>query len=231
MKSKSIYSIIHDNLRRALVLSLGSTAVVLVIFSYFSLRTVEENATHFLMKHAEGLAQAGVNAQNVGDVDKEISRFAETWKETQDLDVRIDISIDDKLIAHAGQLQPFKFLYTGVNKNVSLPSGQVLNAQVQIGLKELIIIRGLELLVFELFILLIYFSLVHRMKKTIAAITSPLEMRVSWLKDIASKLPDSSKTLPPFGTADVTEVDDLSNSIEVLLNEIVKHDKNKIISI
>lgn len=222
MKVKSIYSIIHDNLRRTLVLSLGSTAVVLAIFSYFSLRTVEEHATHFLMKHAEGLVQAGINAQNVGDVDKEISRFTEAWKETQDLDVRIDLYIDDKLIAHAGQLQPFKFLYTGVNKNVALPSGQMLVAQVQIGLKELVIIRGIELLVFELFILLVYFSLVHRMKKTIAAITSPLELRVAWLKDVATKLPESSKIAPPFDTANVVEVDDLSRSIELLLNEILK---------
>ncbi|MDD4976853.1 MAG: sensor histidine kinase [Bacteriovorax sp.] len=222
MKIKSIYSIIHDNLRKALLLSLGTTAVVLVIFSYYSLRAVEEHATHFLMKHAEGLAQAGINAQNVGDVDKEISRFAEAWKETQDLDVRIDIFIDGKLIAHAGQLQPFKFLYTDVNKNVALPSGQTLNAEVQIGLKQLVIIRGIELLVFELFIILVYFSLVHRMKKTIAAITSPLELRVSWLKNVASKLPESSKTPPPFDTANVTEIDDLSQSIELLLNEIVK---------
>jgi signal transduction histidine kinase len=219
---KSIYSIIHDNLRKALILSLGSTAVVLLIFSYYSLRAVEDHAAHFLIKHAEGLAQAGINAQNVGDVDKEISRFAEAWKETQDLDVRIDIFIDDKLIAHAGQLRPFKFLYTSVSKNLALPSGQSLNAQVQIGLKELIIIRGAELLVFELFILLVYFSLVHRMKKTIVAITGPLEKRVSWLKDVASKLPESSKTLPPFGTTNVAEIDDLSQSIELLLNEIVK---------
>lgn len=222
MKSKSIYSIIHDNLRRSLILSLGITALVLLIFSYFSLRAVEEHASHFLMKHAERLAQAGINTQNIGDVDKEISRFAETWKETQDLDVRIDIYIDSKLIAHAGQLQPFKFLYTGVSRKVALPSGQTMNAQVQIGLKELIIIRGIELLVFELFILLVYFSLVNRMKKTISVITEPLELRVAWLNDISSKLPESSKILPPFNKANIAEVDDLSQSLELLLNEIVK---------
>ncbi len=226
MKVKSIYTIIQDNLRKALLLSLGSTAVVLVVFSYFSQRAVENHATRFILKHAAGLAEAGINTQNVGDVDKEISRFAEAWKETQDLDVRIDIFIDEKLIAHAGQLQPFKFLFTGVNKVMPLPSGQILNAQVQISLKELVIIRGAELLVFELFILLVYFSLVRSMRKTITAVTKPLEMRVRWLKEVANNLPESSKMPPPFVAAQVSEIDDLSQSIELLLNEIVQLEKH-----
>lgn len=226
MKAKNIYTIIQDNLRKALLMSLGSTAVVLVVFSYFSQQAVENNATRFIVKHAAGLAEAGINAQNVGDVDKEISRFAEAWKETQDLDVRIDIFIDEKLIAHAGQLQPFKFLFTGVNKKIPLPSGQILNAQVQISLKELVIIRGTELLIFELFILLVYFSLVHSMRKTITALTKPLEIRVRWLKEVANNLPECSKMPPPFVDAQVSEIDDLSQSIELLLNEIVQLEKH-----
>ena len=205
-----------------MILSLGSTAVVLVVFSYYSQRAVESHATHFIMKHAAGLAEAGINAQNVGDVDKEISRFAEAWKETQDLDVRIDIFVDDKLIAHAGQLQPFRFLFSDVRKKITLPSGQMLNAHVQISLKELVIIRGIELLVFELFILLVYFFLTHQMKKSITALTKPLEMRVKWLKEIANKLPESAKTPPPLEAAKILEIDDLSQSIELLLNEIAQ---------
>ncbi len=69
---KSIYAIIQDNLKKALVLSLGATAVVLVIFSYFSLKAVENHASTFIMKHTARLAEAGINAQNVGDVEKEV---------------------------------------------------------------------------------------------------------------------------------------------------------------
>lgn len=217
---KSIYSIIHDNLKKALVLSLGSTAVVLVVFSYFSMDAVEKHASNFVMKHAANLAQAGINAQNIGDVDKEVARFAEAWKETQDLDVRIDIFIDEKLIAHAGQLQPFKILYTSVERNFNLPSGQTMTAQVQINLQEFVIIRLAELLVFEIFILLVYFLLVRRMRKAIAEITRPLELRVSWLKDVASKLPEICAEAQAFDSANISEIDDLSQSIESFINQI-----------
>lgn len=223
---KSIYAIIQDNLKKALVLSLGATATVLVIFSYFSLKAVENHASTFIMKHTARLAEAGINAQNVGDVEKEVSRFVDSWKETQDLEARVDLFIDEKLVAHAGQLLPFNFLSTSVTKNTLLSSGQILTASVQINLFDLIMIRGAELLIFEIFILIVYFLLVSRMRKSIQALTKPLEGRVEWLKLVASKLPESAKMTPPFEVAKVTEIDDLSKSIEILLSEIVNLESN-----
>lgn len=202
------------------MLSLGATAIVLVIFSYFSMKAVEEHASSFLLGYAASLARAGVHAQSLIDIDKEVARFVVTWKETQDLDARIEIFIDGKLIARGGQLQPFKYLHTNVKSNFHLPSGQTMTAHLQISLKEFVILRFVELLVFEIFVFLVYLLLVKKIKCSIAKVTSPLEQQVMWLKDLASHIQQGIYFNTEFDKTEILEINELADSVHIFMAEI-----------
>ena len=217
----TIYSIIHSNLKRILAISLATAGVVLVLYSFLSLKQTESQAIKFVKSHVAALAQAGVNSQNVNEIDKEIARFTQTWKETQDLDLRIDIFLDEKLISHAGQLQPFRFLSSQVEESISLPSGDVLKIKVEIGLERFLMLGALLLVVFSIFILAVFRVLTRSMQTSIKKVTSPLEAKVNWLKTVSKELPLSAlqNKVEPTSTG-ILEIDELGESIDMLLKQI-----------
>lgn len=222
----SIQSLIHKNLNRMLALSLGAAGAALIIYSFFSLKKTESQAIHFVTSHVAALAQAGVNSQNVNEIDKEIARFTQTWKETQDLDLRVDIFLDGKLISHSGQLQPFRFLSSNIEETINLPSGDALRIKVEIGLEKFLIFSGLLLAVFGVFIVAVFRVLNRSMRFSIKNITSPLENEIEWLKTIAQELPISAmKNNAKVSSSGISEIDELGGSINTLLKQIAAQEE------
>jgi signal transduction histidine kinase len=217
----SIQGLLQKNLNRMLIVSLSGSLLVLVLYSFISLKQTESQAIRFVSKHVLTLAQAGVNSQNVNEIDKEVARFASTWKESQDLDLRVDIFLNDKLVSHAGPLQPMQTLFSGTNQIVSLPSGDTLKFNIQVGLANFII-SGLMLFgSFGLFIFGVFWILKRSMHTAVTKITSPLEERIEWLTDISKDLPVSAHApKPEFQTSHVSEIELLTGSIENFLSEI-----------
>lgn len=224
----SIYSVIFSILKRGLALSLGAAGVALLAYSTYSLKKTESQAMRFVTNHVAALAEAGVNSQNVNEIDKEIARFTQTWKETQDLDLRVDISLDGKLISHAGQLQPFGFFHSRVQETTALPSGQMLSIIVEISLASFIQSGILLLGSIAAFIGCVFLVLMWLMKRmTVNSVIGPLESRIEWLKTVANGLPDSARTKePPVIRSQILEIEDLTSSISTLLRQIVVLERN-----
>ena len=224
----SIYSVILSILKRGLALSLGAAGFALLAYSVYSLKKTETQALRFVTNHVAALAEAGVNSQNVNEIDKEIARFTQTWKETQDLDLRVDISLDGKLISHAGQLQPFGFFHSRVQETTPLPSGQMLSIIVEISLASFIQSGILLLASIAGFIGCVFLVLMWLMKRmTVNSVIGPLESRIEWLKTVANGLPDSAHTEePPVIRSQILEIEELSSSISTLLRQIVVLERN-----
>lgn len=217
----TIYSLIHRNLKRTLAASLAAAVLVLCIYSFLSFRKVESQAIKFVTNHIQALAQAGVNSQNINEIDKEINRFVQTWKETQDLDLRVDIFLNEKMIAHGGQLQPFRRLFSRSEKIVRLPSGEDMSIVIEIGLQNFIVSAFYLFTALSAFVLAAFFVLMSSMRKSIKSITSPLETRIAWLKSTARDLPNSAWVANPNEkSSDILEIDELSLSISTLLTQI-----------
>jgi signal transduction histidine kinase len=226
MTNTSIYSLIHNNLKRMLLVTLGVSAVLLFIYTVFSFKQTEGQASRFIVNHIERLAQTGIFSQNEGDVDLEVARFAQTWKETQDIDLRIDIYLNGRQISHAGQLQPFKRLNTQTEKLLSLPSGDKLRIVIQMDLTEFIFYGVLLLLALELAVVGLFYILNRSMQNSIHAITKPLESKVAWIKEIARDLPNSARANTTFKPSRISEIDDLGESIRSLTEQIVGLEDN-----
>jgi signal transduction histidine kinase len=224
----SIYSVILSILKRGLALSLGAAGVALLAYSVYSLKKTETQAMRFVTNHVAALAEAGVNSQNVNEIDKEIARFTQTWKETQDLDLRVDISLDGKLISHAGQLQPFGFFHSRVQETTPLPSGQMLSIIVEISLASFIQSGILLLGSIAAFIGCVFLVLMWLMKRmTMNLVIGPLESRIEWLKAVANGLPNSAHTEePPVIRSQILEIEELTSSISTLLRQIVVLERN-----
>lgn len=224
----SIYSVILSILKRGLALSLGAAGVALLTYSVYSLKKTESQAMRFVTNHVAALAEAGVNSQNVNEIDKEIARFTQTWKETQDLDLRVDISLDGKLISHAGQLQPFGIFHSRVQETTALPSGQMLSITVEVSLASFIQSGMLLLASIAAFIGCVFLVLMWLMKRmTVNSVIGPLESRIEWLKNVANHLPDSTYTdEPPVGRTQIREIEELTSSISTLLRQIGVLERN-----
>ncbi|MGE3263109.1 MAG: ATP-binding protein [Bacteriovoracia bacterium] len=224
----SIYSVILSILKRGLALSLGAAGLALLAYSVYSLKKTETQAMRFVTNHVAALAEAGVNSQNVNEIDKEIARFTQTWKETQDLDLRVDISLDGKLISHAGQLQPFGIFHSRVEETTPLPSGQMLSIIVEVSLASFIQSGVLLLASIALFIGCVFLVLMWWMRRmTINLVIGPLENRIQWLKFVAKGLPDSAHAQePPVARSQILEIEELTTSISTLLKQIVVLERN-----
>ena len=217
---KNIYSLIHDNLKKMLIVSLSAAAIILLIYAVLSVRQSERQAAEFVMNHVESLVEAGVNSQDVNGIDKEIGRFAKTWKDTQELELRVDVFLDEKKVGHTGQLQPFQYFYSTTAKELKLPSGHMLRVEIQLEFLRFIFSSLILLLIFEVSIVAAFYVLMRSIKASIRRVTEPLESKVAVLKKIAQNLPDSARDYKDSAITQITEIDELGHSIGSLTAQI-----------
>jgi len=225
---RSIHSLILGNLKKMLVAALGLAALLFVAYTYISFRQTEKQAVNFVMSHVVSIVEAAASSQSVAEIDKDMGRFAKAWKDTQDLDLRIDVFLDQKQVGHAGPLQPFGMWSSTAERTLDLASGQHLSILLQTDLTKTIYLAVFILLFFEAAIVAVFYVLMRSMRKSVQEITRPLEGTVSWLKEMAGNLPESADTQRGSVPSGIVEIEDLSKSIQTLAGEILSMERNLI---
>ncbi len=217
----TIYSIIDRNLKWLLAVSLLLTALSVVVFAFLSFDKVQSQAFQFASVHLVALAQDGVNTQNVHEIDKEVGRFVQAWTSTQKLDLRVDVFIDDRMVAHAGQMQSYQHFVSSREEIITLDSGQALKISLQIHFADYLLWNlGLFAGICAC-ILILFHSLRVVMRRSIRNVTDPLDELVQWIKELAFNLPQSAHSIFSPAKSKIEEVSDLTKSIESLMGEIL----------
>ena len=210
---------LETRLNRLFALSACMGLVVLLVHSYFSAKQIKDRAGEFISSHVKQISQAEVNAQNVSEIDREVRRVYEAWRSTQDIDIRVDILIDGKLVGHAGQNQEFDFWSQKTVRRFDLSSGQKLTVEVQLDLWPQFISDILMIAVISGFLLLGYALMRAGLRRQIREMTRPLEQRVEWIHSAASDLP-ASLTKNNFPDSHIDELTTLDRSLEAFANQI-----------
>lgn len=213
--------IIDLKFQRILLLNLLVAGIVLVIYGYMFVRQTQDRATQFIQSHVSQIVQAESSAQNVAEIDREVGRVFDAWKSTQDLEIKVDVFLDKKLVAHAGDLQDLGILSVKQSYNSTLPSGQLLVLEIQMSILNHVLFVSTLLSALVGFLLLIFFTFKRSISNSINSITKPLEDKINWLNQIATALPESIRQAPSLPTSDIYEIFELDRSLKVLLNEIL----------
>ncbi|MBK7962381.1 MAG: hypothetical protein IPK04_15065 [Bdellovibrionales bacterium] len=114
---------IESEFKKILLLGLGISVVAIIVFSIFSAKETVEKATTFIESHTSKLTESEINLQSVSEIDRKIAQVYSSWIESQGIDLRISVFIDEKMIAHAGQLQSSVSFSFSSEKTLHLPSG------------------------------------------------------------------------------------------------------------
>lgn len=208
-------------LNRLFLMSAALGLFVLLFSTYISTVQIKEKALNFIASHVKQIAVAEINSQNVSDIDREVRRVYEGWQDTQDIDIRIEVFLDGKLVGKAGQLQPFGSFSTLTNQTYDLPSGQELLINVDLNLSRQIYLDLIFLVIFGIFLAGCFWLLRKNLRKVIKEISNPLEERINWLTTTANNLPDSLKKGYPLQSTQINELDALDASLGIFAKQIL----------
>lgn len=212
---------LQSQLDRLFFFSMGLGVVVLLLSTIVSIIEVRAKSNEFITSHVHQIAQAQVTAQSITDIDREIRRLYDAWRETQDLDIRVEVYIDDKLVGKAGQLQSLGMFSSATSNSYILPSGQNLVVNVEIDLERQLVLNIMVAGIFLFFLVAGYILVRRGLLRAIQDVSAPLEKRISWLSDSASKLPDSIRMSPPFASSSIEELKALDKSLEAFSTQIL----------
>lgn len=211
---------LEHRLNKLFFLSIGVGVVALFLITYVSTRQLKQRAIDFISSHVSQISFAEINSQNVSEIDRAVRRLYEAWRGTQDIDIKIDVFLDGKLVGQAGQLQSFGLFSVRADQIYNLPSGQDLTVKLEFDLTGLVQTDILILLVFLIFFSGCYVLLRKSLSKTIREITSPLEDRVAWLTEVSKTLPESIRGKFEFESS-IDELKSLDLSLEAFTRQIL----------
>lgn len=211
---------IESEFKKILLIGLGISVVAIVVVSIFSAKETVEKATTFIESHISKLTESEINLQNVSEIDRKVLQVYSSWIESQGIDLRISVFIDDQMVAHAGQLQKFELFSFSSEKTLYLPSGNKVLLVIDVDLSSLVLFVFMTTFFVCMFLLLCFWQLRKRMRRSLLQISKPLEDRVAWLKKISSNLPESlileSKTAP----SEIDELSKLDQSFEIFVSRL-----------
>ncbi len=211
---------IESEFKKILLIGLGISVVAIVVFSIFSAKETVEKATTFIESHTSKLTESEINLQSVSEIDRKIAQVYSSWIESQGIDLRISVFIDDKMIAHAGQLQKFGLFSFSSEKTLHLPSGNKVLLVVDVDLRSLVLFVFLTTSFVCMFILLCFWQLRKRMRRSLLQISKPLEDRIAWLKDISNRLPESLVLESQTEPSQIEELSNLDKSFETFISRL-----------
>ncbi len=211
---------IESEFKKILLIGLGISLVAIVVFSIFSAKETVEKATIFIESHISKLTESEINLQSVSEIDRKIAQVYSSWIESQGIDLRISVFIDDKMIAHAGQLQKFGLFSFSSEKTLHLPSGNKVLLVVDVDLWSLVFFVFVTTFFVCMFLLLCFWQLRKRMRRSLLQISKPLEDRIDWLKDISSHLPGSLVLEAKTAPSQIEELLNLDKSFETFISRL-----------
>lgn len=190
------------------------------------LQQTHSKAAKFIVSHISQIVAAEVTAQSIADIDREIGRIYETWKETQDLKIRVDVYLNNKLVGHAGELQDFGLFSLSQKKTVFLPSGQKLLLIIEMDISETLINITALLTVLFLILVAAFYFIRQTARQSVKQLSYPLEQKIAFIKKLSQSLPLTKLSAPEKQSTMIREIIDLDSSITILCNEILKLQEN-----
>ena len=211
---------LKSELKKTLVLTVSLGVVALILSIASSTIQIKNRANQFLFASISEIAKSEVASQNVGDIDREVRKLYDAWKATQEMDTRIEIYSNGRLISNAGPLTRFGPLSYSKSKTFPLPDGSDLKVNVDLDLTSQIL---LDLLTFAIFLMFIgsgYFLVKRLLYRLVRTISEPLEERVAWLTSASKVLSNSVHKFPDFNKTDIEEVLSLDASLKLFVEQI-----------
>lgn len=213
---------LESQLQKFVFLAIGLGVVILLVTTAISLLDTREKAKRFIVSHLVNLSSAEINSQNVSQIDGAVRRLYDAWTATQDIDIRADVFLDDKLVGHAGQLTDFGLLSIKTASEYHLASGQKLKILLQMDLFNRIVLEVLTLTTLIVFIFICYFLLRRGLYRVIHDVASPLEKRVNWLTAVSRNLPESIRETVTFEKSPIVELRSLDQSLLAFTEQILR---------
>lgn len=206
------------------IFAMATVAVVVAVLTglYIANLQIRDAAALFISSHVKSLVAAGVNSQSVGDIDREVRRLYVAWSQAQKADLRISVSIDGVLVGKAGQLQPFGWLSSTAVETEKLASGQTMVLKTETDFSRSALREGILILFFVVCIWFGYLLLKRLIAQNIRSLTTPLEERMAWLKEVAQHLPDSVRHEILPANASVEEIVALDESLNSFVQQILR---------
>lgn len=211
---------LETKLAKLFLFSAGVAVSVLCINIYFSTYELKNKSANFILNHVKAITQAEVNAQNISEIDKDIHRFYQDWRETQEIDLRIEIFLDNLLIAKAGPLQKFGVFSVSTSKSYALASNQHLQVNIEFDFLRQLILNLITLSIFGVFLFSCYILIKRSLARNIQQITLPLEERVRWLTQVSQNLTVSIPNDVPFEKSNLDEIQNLDESLNSFIQQI-----------
>lgn len=215
---------IHLERQLTKLFALVTSIVVLCAVSgiYIANLRLRDSASNFIASHVTSLVESGVSTQSVSEIDREVRRLYKAWSQAQSTDLRISVHIDGVLVGKAGQLQPLGWLSSGRVETKELPSGQTMVVRTETDFSKS---AAREAALIALLIVAFaggFFLVRHLIARNIQSLTTPLEERMAWLKEVATHLPDSVRgEILPAG-ASVEEIAQLDEALNSFVLEILR---------
>ena len=215
---------IHLERQLTKLFALVTSIVVLCAVSgiYIANLRLRASASNFIASPVTSLVESGVSTQSVSEIDREVRRLYKAWSQAQSTDLRISVHIDGVLVGKAGQLQPLGWLSSGRVETKELPSGQTMVVRTETDFSKS---AAREAALIALLIVAFaggFFLVRHLIARNIQSLTTPLEERMAWLKEVATHLPDSVRgEILPAG-ASVEEIAQLDEALNSFVLEILR---------
>ncbi len=212
--------LIETQFQRILLFVILSAYAALVGYGIFTINETRNRATNFIVSNVKETVESQVTRQEVAGIDREVSRVYNTWNSTQDLDVRIDVVIDEKLVGHAGNLHSGGFWSIHEVRTFRLPSGQKLVISIEIDILKYVILISSLAAFLGVFLLVSYFGLKRAMHLSVRGYTRPLEDKVEWINRLSANLPNSIGETDQSSESHISEISELNLSLKKLVAEI-----------
>lgn len=211
---------IESEFKKILLIGLGISLVAITTFSFFSAKELVEKASNFIESHISLLTETEVNFDNMSEIDRRIRQVYESWIRSQGIDLRIEVFIDERLVAKAGQLQRFGLLSFSTKREIVLPSGNHVKMITDVDLSYLTALFLTSTICVGLFLLVCFWQLRKRMRLSLSQISRPLEDRISWLQSVSSQLPESLSLESSSVPSSIDELAKLDESFKTFISRL-----------
>jgi signal transduction histidine kinase len=205
---------------KALYAIAALVATTAVIYSALYLKESKRLAESLLIKEITAQARSAYLAEDVLSIERDLNRFIGAWSDTQPWTTEVRIQVDGKAIARAGANISDSFWVTDIKNDERLASGQMLHAEVRLSSAFYLAKVTIWLILGEAAILLFFYLIYRRLRKSISAIVVPLENTVNWIEQSALQLPNPLSLSQPPSASSIRELGTLQKSVQTLFSEI-----------
>ena len=224
-KNSTIDMLLEKEIRGTMVTIVLFTAALFAGYQAYSIWSTGRTAETLLASQVVSMASQGIIANDYMSLQKELSRFVDAVHDSQPYGAEIEIFLDKRPLAQAGDSYG-RFFYRSFAKQEQLPSSSILEVRGKIGLGNMILNAFLMAVFFFSILTAIYFALTRKIAKAITKFTNPLSQSVSWLNELSLSFPLSGKNIKTPARVDINEIDSLNESVSKLSGEIKTLEKN-----